>query len=162
TGKYRRGQPMPTWTRLSAPRFSTRFANEQNFEVVERLAPFCAQRGRTMLELAFCWLLAASVIALRPPLSRCGRTRCRSAGSGLRTTSQRLSGSPQDVNDQRVNAEIEPDTTSGLRDETNSAPTASHLPAIAQATGNKRNRLREGGLRRSTPTDVLATSISMR
>jgi aryl-alcohol dehydrogenase-like predicted oxidoreductase len=67
TGKYRRGQAMPTGTRLSDPRFSARFANEQNFEVVERLAAFCAQRGRTMLELAFGWLLArpyvASVIA---------------------------------------------------------------------------------------------------
>jgi aryl-alcohol dehydrogenase-like predicted oxidoreductase len=67
TGKYRKGQPMPTGTRLSAPRFSARFANEQNFELVERLAAFCAERGRTMLELAFGWLLArpyvASVIA---------------------------------------------------------------------------------------------------
>jgi aryl-alcohol dehydrogenase-like predicted oxidoreductase len=67
TGKYRKGQPMPTGTRLSDPRFSARFANEQNLEVVERLAAFCAQRGRTMLDLAFGWLLArpyvASVIA---------------------------------------------------------------------------------------------------
>jgi aryl-alcohol dehydrogenase-like predicted oxidoreductase len=67
TGKYRKGQPMPTGTRLSDPRFSARFANEQNLEMVERLAAFCAQRGRTMLDLAFGWLLArpyvASVIA---------------------------------------------------------------------------------------------------
>jgi aryl-alcohol dehydrogenase-like predicted oxidoreductase len=67
TGKYRKGQPMPTGTRLSDPRFSARFANEQNLEVVERLTAFCAQRGRTLLELAFGWLLArpyvASVIA---------------------------------------------------------------------------------------------------
>jgi aryl-alcohol dehydrogenase-like predicted oxidoreductase len=67
TGKYRTGQPMPTGTRLSDPRFSARFANEQNLEMVERLAAFCAQRGRTMLDLAFGWLLArpyvASVIA---------------------------------------------------------------------------------------------------
>jgi aryl-alcohol dehydrogenase-like predicted oxidoreductase len=67
TGKYRKGQPMPTGTRLSDPRFSARFANEQNLEVVERLAAFCAERGRTILELAFGWLLArpyvASVIA---------------------------------------------------------------------------------------------------
>jgi aryl-alcohol dehydrogenase-like predicted oxidoreductase len=67
TGKYRKGQPMPTGTRLSDPRLSARFANEQNFEVVERLAAFCAERGRTMLELAFGWLLVrpcvASVIA---------------------------------------------------------------------------------------------------
>jgi aryl-alcohol dehydrogenase-like predicted oxidoreductase len=67
TGKYRKGRPMPTGTRLSDPRFSARFANEQNLEMVERLAAFCATRGRTMLELAFGWLLArpyvASVIA---------------------------------------------------------------------------------------------------
>jgi aryl-alcohol dehydrogenase-like predicted oxidoreductase len=67
TGKYRKGQPMPTGTRLSDPRFSARFANEQNLEMVERLTAFCAERGRTMLELAFGWLLArpyvASVIA---------------------------------------------------------------------------------------------------
>jgi aryl-alcohol dehydrogenase-like predicted oxidoreductase len=67
SGKYRKDQPMPTGTRLSDPRFSARFANEQNFEVVEGLAAFCAERGRTLLELAFDWLLArpyvASVIA---------------------------------------------------------------------------------------------------
>jgi aryl-alcohol dehydrogenase-like predicted oxidoreductase len=67
TGKYRKGQPMPTGTRLTDPRFSARFANEQNFDVVERLSAFCAERGRTVLELAFGWLLArpyvASVIA---------------------------------------------------------------------------------------------------
>jgi aryl-alcohol dehydrogenase-like predicted oxidoreductase len=67
TGKYRKGKPMPTGTRLSDPRFTARFANEQNLEMVERLAAFCAQRGRTMLDLAFGWLLArpyvASVIA---------------------------------------------------------------------------------------------------
>lgn len=67
TGKYRKGQPIPTGTRLSDPRFSARFVNEQNLEMVERLAAFCTQRGRTMLDLAFGWLLArpcvASVIA---------------------------------------------------------------------------------------------------
>jgi len=67
TGKYRKGRPMPAGTRLSDTRYSARFVNEENFEVVERLAAFCAERGRTMLELAFGWLLArpyvASVIA---------------------------------------------------------------------------------------------------
>ena len=67
TGKYRKAEPIPAGTRLSDPRFSKRFVNEQNFAVVEQLAAFCAKRGRTMLELAFGWLLArpyvASVIA---------------------------------------------------------------------------------------------------
>ena len=65
TGKYRRGQPMPTGTRLSDPRFSARFANKQNFEVVERLAAFCAERGRTISELAFGWLVGAALCGER-------------------------------------------------------------------------------------------------
>src|SRR5262249_17760153 len=52
TGKYRRGQPMPAGTRLSDPRFSARFANDRNFEGVERLGAFCSERGRAVLELA--------------------------------------------------------------------------------------------------------------
>jgi aryl-alcohol dehydrogenase-like predicted oxidoreductase len=67
TGKYRRGKPMPEGTRLSNPRYSDRFLNDDNYRVVERLEAFCAARGRTLLELAFAWLLAkpsvASVIA---------------------------------------------------------------------------------------------------
>ena len=63
TGKYRKGQPMPIGTRLSDPRFSARFANDQNFEVVEQLAALCAERGRTMLELALRWLLARPFVA---------------------------------------------------------------------------------------------------
>jgi aryl-alcohol dehydrogenase-like predicted oxidoreductase len=67
TGKYRKGQPLPAGTRLSDARYSARFVNEENFDVIERLAAFGAERGRTLLELAFGWLLArpyvASVIA---------------------------------------------------------------------------------------------------
>ncbi len=67
TGKYHRGKPLPKGTRLSNPRYSDRFLNDQNLLIVERLEQFCAARGRTLLELAFGWLLAkpcvASVIA---------------------------------------------------------------------------------------------------
>jgi aryl-alcohol dehydrogenase-like predicted oxidoreductase len=67
TGKYRKGQPFPTGTRLANARFGDRFVNERNFEVVERLEQFCAAHNRTLLELAFGWLLTkpsvASVIA---------------------------------------------------------------------------------------------------
>ena len=58
---------MPQGTRLSNPRYSDRFLNDKNLGVVERLEEFCAARSRTLLELAFGWLLAkpfvASVIA---------------------------------------------------------------------------------------------------
>jgi aryl-alcohol dehydrogenase-like predicted oxidoreductase len=67
TGKYRLGQPMPEGTRLANARYSDRFLNDDNFRIVERLQEFCAARGRTLLQLAFGWLLAkpyvASVIA---------------------------------------------------------------------------------------------------
>jgi aryl-alcohol dehydrogenase-like predicted oxidoreductase len=67
TGKYRLGKPLPEGTRLSHARYSDRFLNEQNLRIVERLQVFCAARGRTLLQLAFGWLLAkpyvSSVIA---------------------------------------------------------------------------------------------------
>ena len=63
TGKYRRGAPLPEGTRLSNPRYSDRFLNEENLRIVERLAEFCAARGRTLLQLAFGWLLAKPCVA---------------------------------------------------------------------------------------------------
>jgi aryl-alcohol dehydrogenase-like predicted oxidoreductase len=63
TGKYRKGQPMPPGTRMSEQRFSTRFMSEKNVAVVEQLAVFCAERGRTVLQLAFGWLLSRSCVA---------------------------------------------------------------------------------------------------
>lgn len=65
TGKYRRGEPMPEGTRLAgmpADR-ARRYANERNFDTVERLEAFCAARGRTLLELAVSWLAGQDVVA---------------------------------------------------------------------------------------------------
>ena len=65
TGKYRRGQPAPAGTRLAAD--DRGVFTERNFDILERLESFCAERGRSILELAFAWLLAnprvGSVIA---------------------------------------------------------------------------------------------------
>jgi aryl-alcohol dehydrogenase-like predicted oxidoreductase len=68
TGKYRREAPLPAGTRLAAtPRTAERYLTDRNWAVVESLAAFCAARGRTLLDLAFSWLLhrpaVASVIA---------------------------------------------------------------------------------------------------
>ncbi len=63
TGKYRLGAPLPGGTRLSNPRYSDRFLNNQNLYVVEELNAFCARRGRTLLQLAFGWLLSKPVVA---------------------------------------------------------------------------------------------------
>lgn len=64
TGKYRRGRPLPAGTRLSEP---GRTIDEKDLEVVERLLAFAGDRGHTILDLAFAYLLSrrevASVIA---------------------------------------------------------------------------------------------------
>ncbi|MGC4043171.1 MAG: aldo/keto reductase [Armatimonas sp.] len=66
TGKYRKGEPAPENTRLAGPRFADRLTDDK-LEVVEKLIAFAEERGHTILELAFSWLLrqptVASVIA---------------------------------------------------------------------------------------------------
>lgn len=63
SGKYRLGRPVPTGTRLSDPRYSDRVLNDANLRIVERLEQFCAARDRTLLQLAFGWLLANPLVA---------------------------------------------------------------------------------------------------
>ena len=68
TGKYRRNAPLPPGTRLATTqRLADRFLTERNWQIAEKLGDFVEARGRTMLELAFSWLLArepvSSVIA---------------------------------------------------------------------------------------------------
>lgn len=63
TGKYQFGAPVPPGTRLSQKRYSDRFLNDTNFAIVERLKEFCARHGRSMVELAFGWLLTKPVVA---------------------------------------------------------------------------------------------------
>jgi aryl-alcohol dehydrogenase-like predicted oxidoreductase len=66
TGKYRPGQAAPSGSRLDSSR-GEKMLTEENLAVVERLIEFSESRGRTILELAFSWLLrlptVASVIA---------------------------------------------------------------------------------------------------
>jgi aryl-alcohol dehydrogenase-like predicted oxidoreductase len=68
TGKYRRNAPLPADARLTkTQRLADRYLTDKNWPVVEKLQSFCDARGKTMLELAFSWLLArepvSSVIA---------------------------------------------------------------------------------------------------
>ena len=68
SGKYRRGEQTPAGSRLeTTPRLAQKYFTESNWRFVERLTRFSEQRGRSLLELAFAWLLAhppvASVIA---------------------------------------------------------------------------------------------------
>ena len=64
TGKYKSNQSLPEGTRLQKSQpLANRFLNDANLETVERLEEFCVQRGHTLLELAFSWLLAKPLIA---------------------------------------------------------------------------------------------------
>ncbi|WP_428489167.1 aldo/keto reductase [Rhodopila sp.] len=64
TGKYRRNTPLPAGSRLAATqRLADRYLTEQNWRISERLADFVESRDRTMLQLAFSWLLAQSPVA---------------------------------------------------------------------------------------------------
>jgi aryl-alcohol dehydrogenase-like predicted oxidoreductase len=68
TGKYRRDAAMPEGARLTnTKRLADRYMTDANWSALAGLRAFCEARGRTMLELAFSWLLGrkpvASVIA---------------------------------------------------------------------------------------------------
>ncbi len=58
TGKYKRNAPPPKGARLSGPGLSGRYLVADNWAIVEKLEAFCAPRGKTLLQLAFAWLLA--------------------------------------------------------------------------------------------------------
>jgi aryl-alcohol dehydrogenase-like predicted oxidoreductase len=87
TGKYKRNAPMPEGARLTnAQNLADRYMTEANWDKVEKLRVFCEQRGKTMLELAFSWLVSkpyvASVIA--------GATRPEQLEQNIRATEWKL------------------------------------------------------------------------
>ena len=88
TGKYRQGAALPKDTRFTKMTgLADRYLTERNWAIVQKLEKFCAERGRTLLELAFSWLAArptvASVIA--------GATRPEQVEANVRAVGWRLS-----------------------------------------------------------------------
>ncbi len=68
TGKYRRDQEVPEDSRFAQwKELGDRYRTEANWKRLEKLRAWCSDHGRSLLELAFAWLLAhpevASVIA---------------------------------------------------------------------------------------------------
>ena len=64
TGKYRRGAPPPEGTRLAAMGARAAQAlSDRNFDRVDALEAWARQRGHTILELAFAWLLGQPVVS---------------------------------------------------------------------------------------------------
>jgi len=64
TGKYKRGEAAAAGTRFAAWKsVSQRYISEKNWSIVEALSNFASERGHTLLELAFSWLLAKPVVS---------------------------------------------------------------------------------------------------
>ena len=64
TGKYKRGVAPPEGTRLAAWGARGEAAmSDANFDKVEALEAWAAERGHTLLELAFAWLLGHEVVS---------------------------------------------------------------------------------------------------
>jgi len=64
TGKYIHGAALPEGTRMAAiKRFQDRYMTEANWAIVDKLSRFCKARNRTLLELAFSWLLSRPVLS---------------------------------------------------------------------------------------------------
>lgn len=62
TGKYKRNAPAPAGSRLAAGGRGGSELNDANWAIVEKLERFCAARGKTLLQLAFGWLLAHDAV----------------------------------------------------------------------------------------------------
>ncbi|MDQ6870538.1 MAG: aldo/keto reductase [Gemmatimonadota bacterium] len=63
TGKYRKGKPIPRDTRVAKYERYNKLLTDENLDKVEALTEFADSRGRTLLELAFSWLLSHRVVA---------------------------------------------------------------------------------------------------
>ena len=61
TGKYRRDTPPAAGTRLAAG--DRGLLTADNFDVLEKVQAFAAERGRTVLDLAFAWLLSRPIVS---------------------------------------------------------------------------------------------------
>ena len=63
TGKYKRDM-MPEGARLTTtPRLADKYFSERNWQIVDALEAFATERGHTLLELAFSWLVAQPTVS---------------------------------------------------------------------------------------------------
>ena len=87
SGKYRRGEALPPGSRLDKLDFFKSWANDDNFNKIEKLEAFAKSRSHSLLELAMSWLASqpcvTSVIA--------GATKSEQVRSNAAAASWRLS-----------------------------------------------------------------------
>lgn len=93
TGKYRPGESPPEGSRLAgiAPDRANRFLNEENLKVAFRLQRFAEERGYSLLELAFSWLLSREVVAsVIAGATKPDQVRANAAATGWQLSDQEL------------------------------------------------------------------------
>jgi len=100
TGKYQRNAPAPKGARLAGSGRSGRYMNDANWAIVERLEAFCAARGKTLLELAFAWLLAHDVV----PSVIAGATSASQVEQNVRSAGWKLTAADKDEVDRLTRA----------------------------------------------------------
>jgi aryl-alcohol dehydrogenase-like predicted oxidoreductase len=88
SGKYTRGVPPPAGSRLARlKQHADDFLTARNWEIVAALDAFCKARGRTMIELAFSWLLRDPVV----PSVIAGATSAEQMEQNVRAANWQLS-----------------------------------------------------------------------
>jgi len=64
SGKYKRGEAPPEGTRIAAwGRRGERLLTDRNFDIVEGLEKFAAERGKTLLDVVIGWLASQDVVS---------------------------------------------------------------------------------------------------
>ena len=64
TGKYKSRTDLPAGTRFAKiPRFADKYMTDANMRIVNRLEPYCKERGHTLTDLAFSWLQSKPAVA---------------------------------------------------------------------------------------------------
>jgi aryl-alcohol dehydrogenase-like predicted oxidoreductase len=64
SGKYHKNAALPEGSRMANRKgIADRYLTEENWAIVEKLEAFCAQRGHTLLELAFSWPASKPIVS---------------------------------------------------------------------------------------------------
>ncbi|HEX6644771.1 MAG TPA: aldo/keto reductase [Gemmatimonadales bacterium] len=90
TGKYRLGAGAPAGSRLSGGRYADEL-NEENLRIVEALRAFAGARSRSLLELAFGWLLSRpAVVSVIAGATKPEQVRSNAGAAGWRLSPEEL------------------------------------------------------------------------
>jgi aryl-alcohol dehydrogenase-like predicted oxidoreductase len=103
SGKYRRGEPLPAGTRLVDQvddEARGRLFSERTFARLEALEAFARERGHTLLDLAFAWLLGhPSVATVIAGAATPGQVSANSRAAGWRMTLEEVAQTTRTVTD---------------------------------------------------------------